>query len=163
MDRRAQADRAAHGVPKSPPGAATRSRTFSRPGLSPDDPMGPRCSLLDEWPLTAQPRHCWTLWGRSLHNAICRHSLSCVADRRFEPAPVLGGVSHRQEPVARGERRATRSGTQGCHQIAPEIRPALIQDLVDGDETGSQGCGEPRQSCPVCRRSPQWRTGCYRD
>jgi len=48
-----------------------------------------------------------------------------------------GPFSHRQEPETRGERGTTRSGTQGCRQIAPEIRPALVQDLADGDEMGS--------------------------
>ena len=36
-----------------------------------------------EWLRRAQPCHCRTLWRRSLHNPICRPSLSCVADRLF--------------------------------------------------------------------------------
>jgi len=46
MDRRARADRAAHGVLKSQPGAATRSRTVLDTRLSLDDlvPLVVRCS-----------------------------------------------------------------------------------------------------------------------
>src|ERR1700756_4734216 len=45
---------------------------------------------------SAHPRHFRTLWRRSLHNPICRPSLSCVDDRRFveftihSPASRLG-------------------------------------------------------------------------
>jgi hypothetical protein len=37
----------------------------------------------EECLLSAQPCHCWTLWRRSLHNPLCRLSLSCVAGPRF--------------------------------------------------------------------------------
>src|SRR5215472_444566 len=36
-----------------------------------------------ERPESAQPRHCRTLWRRSLHNPICQPSLSWVAGPRF--------------------------------------------------------------------------------
>ena len=39
MDRRTRADRAAHGILKSQPGAATRSRTVLDSRVSPNDPV----------------------------------------------------------------------------------------------------------------------------
>src|ERR1700720_4554774 len=39
---------------------------------------------------STQPHHYRTLRRRSLHNPICRPSLSCVADRRFVGKPPEG-------------------------------------------------------------------------
>src|SRR6516165_5850173 len=40
---------------------------------------------------STQPRHCRTLWRRSLHNAICRPSLWCIADRYLRACKLSEG------------------------------------------------------------------------
>jgi hypothetical protein len=57
-----------------------RSATALNPGLG---------DLLSGGPLSAQPRHRRSLWRRSVHNPICRRSLSPAVGRR---GGVFGGA-----------------------------------------------------------------------
>ena len=69
----------------------TRSRTTPASGTAGQRERDTRVGIRPyERPLSAQPRHCQTLWRRSLHNPIRRPLLSCIADRRFVEFKTYG-------------------------------------------------------------------------
>jgi hypothetical protein len=92
--------------------------------------------LVAERPESAQPRHCRTLWRRSLHNPICRPSLSCVADRRWSSRRSRVG-DERAEIATGSARFLDNGGLVARSDVGHERASAWKAHLIN--HTGEEG------------------------